>query len=27
MGNIRESILKQVSKTVIVHKQKTRIWE
>ena len=25
MGNIRESILKQVSKTVIVHKQKTRI--
>ena len=25
MGNIRESILKQVSKTVIIHKQKTRI--
>ncbi len=25
MGNIRESILKQVQKTVIIHKQKTRI--
>jgi len=25
MGNIRESIIKQVAKTVIIHKQKTRI--